>query len=237
MAHLLLVDDDRNILTTVASLLENEGHKVQSYTDPELALRAIGRSRPDMALLDVQMPRVDGFEVLRRIRETSNLPVMFLSGEVSDVDEAMGLRMGADDFVHKPFSPRVLVERVRACLRRKPEAAPLSACDGATITRGALYMDRDCHLVTWNDQPVQMTVTEFNVLWIIAQRPNFVFSRAKVLDIAYGKDIYVTDRSIDSQIKRIRLKLRKVDPDFDAIETLYGLGYRFVMPPDKAQAA
>ncbi|MEP2532776.1 response regulator transcription factor [Shimia sp.] len=235
MAQLVLVDDDRSVLTSVSALLENEGHTVRSFTDPKRALQTINRSKPDLAVLDVQMPDIDGFEVLRRIRETSNLPVMFLSGESSDVDEAMGLRLGADDYMQKPYSPRVLVERVRACLRRKPEAVSVPTGEGAALTRGALHMDRDCHLVTWNDHPVQLTVTEFNVLWIIAQRPNVVFSRSKVLDIAYGDDIYVTDRSIDSQIKRIRLKLRKVDPTFDSIETLYGLGYRYVMTPNEAK--
>ena len=233
MANLVLVDNDRTVLNAVSQLLEKEGYKVLGFTDPEQALRTIGRSKPDLAVVDVQMPKLDGFEMLRRIRESSNLPVMFLSGETSDLDEAMGLRLGADDYVHKPFSPRVLVERVRACLRRKPEAVAAQIGDGATLTRGALHMDRDCHEVSWNGQPVYLTVTEFNVLWIIAQRPNVVFSRSRVLDSAYGDDIHVTDRSIDSQIKRIRLKLRKVDPGFDAIETLYGLGYRFVMKPEE----
>ncbi len=227
MANVVLVDDDRNLLTSLSMLLEGDGHNVKSFTDPEIALRDIGTRKADLAVLDVHMPQLDGFEMLRRIRTTSSLPVMFLSGDSSEIDEAMGLRLGADDYVNKPFSPRVLVERVRACLRRKDAELP-DVKPSQMIAHGALEMDRECHTVRWNGTTVRLTSTEFDVLWIIAQRPGHVHSRAKILDDAYGQNIHVTDRSIDSQIKRLRLKFRKVDPDFDAIETLYGLGYRFV---------
>lgn len=235
MANLVLVDQDRALLTSLADLLESEGHVVRSFTNPEIALRDIGQPKTDMALLDLRMPKIDGFEMLQRIRETSSLPVMLLGSETSEVDEALGLRMGADDYVSKPYSPRVLVERVRACLRRKSAELP-GVQEDTALRRGPLMLDRECHLVSWNGTHLALSATEFNVLWIIAQRPGQVLSRAKILDQAYGDDIHITDRSIDSQVKRLRMKLRRVDASFAAIETLYGLGYRFTIPTQDAAA-
>lgn len=232
MANLVLVDQDRALLTSLAHLLEGEGHVVRSFTDPTIALRDISQPSTDMALLDLRMPKIDGFEMLQRIRATSSLPVMFLGSGTSDTDEALGLRMGADDYVSKPYSSRVLVERVRACLRRKSAELP-GVKEDPRLVRGPLVLDRECHLVSWKGVDVSLSATEFNVLWIIAQRPGQVLSRGKILDAAYGEDIHITDRSIDSQIKRLRMKLRRVDTDFAAIETLYGLGYRFTIAPNE----
>lgn len=231
MANLVLVDDNRALLNTLSNVLENAGHKVTSYVDPDLALRDISGRKPDMALVDVRMPRTDGLEMLRRIRETSDMPVMFLSPEESEVDEVLGLRMGADDFVSNPFAiPRIVVERVSACLRRcGPRAKPKR---DASKSHGPLSMDRDFHLVTWRGHEIALTATEFKVLWTLLQRPGMVFSRSHLMQETYDDGIYVTDRSIDSQIKRLRIKFRAVDQDFDAIETLYGLGYRLILSPE-----
>jgi len=229
MPTIALVDDDRNILTSVGMALENEGYVVQKYNDGATALQGLQDHPPDMAIFDIKMPRMDGMELLRRIRQKTDLPVIFLTSKDDEIDELFGLKMGADDFIKKPFSQRLLVERVKAVLRRAvardPSAAPQEAAK--VIERGKLAMDPDRHSCTWEGKPVTLTVTEFLILQSLAQRPGIVKSRDALMDAAYDDQVYVDDRTIDSHIKRLRKKFNQVEPAFDGIETLYGVGYRF----------
>ena len=229
-ATIALVDDDRNILTSVSIALQAEGFLTRVYSDGETALKALVDNPPDLAIFDVKMPRMDGIELLRRLREKSQMPVIFLTSKDDELDEALGLAMGADDYIAKPFSQRLLIARIRAILRRA-DLAQVAAGDDATaetlIDRGRLQMDPARHRVTWNGDNVTLTVTEFLILEALAQRPGVVKTRNQLMDAAYQDDIYVDDRTIDSHIKRVRRKFREVDQDFDAIETLYGAGYRF----------
>ncbi|MBL4786920.1 MAG: response regulator transcription factor [Cohaesibacteraceae bacterium] len=233
MPTVALVDDDRNILTSVSIALEAEGYQVQTYTDGASGLEGLTHSPPDVAVLDIKMPRMDGMELLRRLRQKSDVPVIFLTSKDDEIDELFGLKMGADDFIRKPFSQRLLVERVRAVLRRsQPRSAdgetagPVSK-DSDVIERGSLRMDPERHTCTWNGKPVTLTVTEFLILLSLAQRPGVVKSRNALMDAAYDDQVYVDDRTIDSHIKRLRKKFKVTDTDFDMIETLYGIGYRF----------
>ncbi|WEK51122.1 MAG: response regulator transcription factor [Candidatus Kaistia colombiensis] len=231
MPTIALVDDDRNILASVSIALESEGYRVQTYTDGASALDGFQQSLPDLAILDIKMPRMDGMELLRRLRQRTDLPVIFLTSKDDEIDELFGLKMGADDFIKKPFSQRLLVERVKAVLRRfqpREAVAPAKVPDAArNLDRGALSMDQERHTCTWNGQPVTLTVTEFLILYALAQRPGVVKSRNALMDAAYDDQVYVDDRTIDSHIKRLRKKFKVVDDDFDMIETLYGVGYRF----------
>jgi two-component system response regulator ChvI len=230
-ATIALVDDDRNILTSVSIALQAEGFVTRVYSDGETALKALIDNPPDIAILDIKMPRMDGLELLRRLREKSTLPVIFLTSKDDELDEALGLAMGADDYIAKPFSQRLLIARIRAILRRT-EVTQGSGADGeatpeTSLVRGRLAMDTARHRVTWNGDTVTLTVTEFLILETLAQRPGIVKTRNQLMDAAYHDDIYVDDRTIDSHIKRVRRKFRQVDSEFDAIETLYGAGYRF----------
>ncbi len=229
MPTVALVDDDRNILTSVGMALEAEGYSVQKYNDGAAALQGLQDNPPDMAIFDIKMPRMDGMELLRRIRQKTDLPVIFLTSKDDEIDELFGLKMGADDFIKKPFSQRLLVERVKAVLRRavarEPGATPSEAAK--VIERGKLAMDPDRHSCTWDGKPVTLTVTEFLILQSLAQRPGIVKSRDALMDAAYDDQVYVDDRTIDSHIKRLRKKFNQVDEAFDGIETLYGVGYRF----------
>ena len=227
-----LVDDDRNILTSVSIALQAEGFATRVYSDGETALKALVENPPDLAVLDVKMPRMDGMELLRRLREKTDMPVIFLTSKDDELDEALGLAMGADDYIAKPFSQRLLIARIRAVLRRaemraKPPAEVPSEEEQPEIVRGRLVMDPARHRVAWDGRDVTLTVTEFMILEALAQRPGVVKSRNQLMDVAYQEDIYVDDRTIDSHIKRLRRKFRAVDDDFKAIETLYGVGYRF----------
>lgn len=233
MAKIALVDDDRNILTSVAMTLEAEGYDVSTYNDGLQALNAFNESMPDMAVLDIKMPRMDGMDLLGRLRQKTDMPVIFLTSKDDEIDEVLGLRMGADDYVRKPFSQRLLVERIRAILRRQevrhsdPGSAIAEEANENVIDRGDLTMDPMRHAVTWKSQNVSLTVTEFLLLQALATRPGFVKSRDQLMDVAYDDQVYVDDRTIDSHIKRLRKKMRSVDNDFSAIETLYGIGYRY----------
>jgi len=224
-----LVDDDQNILTSVSMALEAEGFAVRTYTDGAEALKGLSEKPADVAVLDIKMPRMDGMELLSRIRQKSRMPVIFLTSKDEEVDEILGLRMGADDYIRKPFSQRLLIERIRALVRRLDlkENEGKDAKDGGMVVRGELVLDPARHLCTWKGQPVQLTVTEFLILQALAIRPGHVKSRDQLMDAAYGEHIYVDDRTIDSHIKRLRRKIRAVDDDFAQIETLYGLGYRY----------
>ena len=230
MAKITLVDDDENIVTSVSLALESHGHEVKAYYDGASGLAALENEPPDLAILDVKMPRMDGMEVLRRLRRTSDLPVIILTSKDEEIDELFGLKMGADDFIRKPFSQRLLVERVKAILRRagaKDAAAPARTEDAKALERGLLRMDPERHTCTWKGEAVTLTVTEFLILQSLAQRPGVVKSRNALMDAAYDDEVYVDDRTIDSHIKRLRRKFREVDPEFSAIDTLYGAGYRF----------
>ena len=231
-ASIALVDDDRNILTSVSIALQTEGFLTRVYSDGETALKALIDNPPDLAIFDIKMPRMDGLELLRRLREKSRIPVIFLTSKDDELDEALGLAMGADDYIAKPFSQRLLIARIRAILRRAEIAQPVAGeetAEGAVgpIVRGRLTMDPARHRTTWDGKPVTLTVTEFMILETLAQRPGIVKTRNQLMDAAYQDDIYVDDRTIDSHIKRLRRKFREADDTFDAIETLYGAGYRF----------
>ena len=230
MPTIALVDDDRNILTSLRMLLEAEGYKILAYTDGVSAYDGITADPPDLAILDIKMPRMDGFELLRRLRQSINLPVIFLTVKDEEIDEMMGLNAGADDYIRKPFSQRLLLERIRAVLRRveayKGGTAGLEAKDEALV-RGKLVLDPQNHECTWDGKPVRLSITEFLILQCLAQRPGFVKSRDSLMDAAYDDQVYVDDHTIDGHIKRLRKKFKQVDQTFESIETLYGVGYRY----------
>ena len=229
MATITLVDDDENIVESVKLALESHGHTVRAYHDGAAGLEALENEPPDLAILDVKMPRMDGMEVLRRLRQTSQMPVIMLTSKDEEIDEILGFNLGADDYMTKPFSQRLLIERIKAILRRagieSGEIEPESSAKA--LKRGKLSMDPARHECTWEGKNVRLTVTEFLLLQALAQRPGFVKSRDNLMDAAYDDQVYVDDRTIDSHIKRMRKKFRVVDPEFDAIETLYGVGYRY----------
>jgi two-component system response regulator ChvI len=239
MANITLVDDDENIVASVSLALESHGHEVKAYYDGVSGLTALENDPPDLAILDVKMPRLDGMEVLRRLRQTSAVPVIILTSKDDEIDEILGFNLGADDYIRKPFSQRLLIERVKAVLRRaNPDDDPVTSAGPAggpeeegsearAIKRGRLTLDPARHDCLWEGKPVRLTVTEFLLLQSLAQRPGFVKSRDNLMDAAYEDQVYVDDRTIDSHIKRMRKKFREVDPEFDAIETLYGVGYRY----------
>jgi two-component system, OmpR family, response regulator ChvI len=228
MPTIALVDDDHNILTSVSIALEAEGYRTTTYTDGVSALDGFTTTLPDLVILDIKMPRMDGMEMLRRLRQKSDVPVIFLTSKDEQIDELFSLKMGADDFIRKPFSQRLLVERVKAVLRRaapKDSVAPKDV-NKVVLERGLLRMDPECHTCTWKDAPIALTVTEFLILQALVSRPGIVKSRDALMDAAYDDQVYVDDRTIDSHVKRLRKKFKASDGDFDLIETLYGVGYR-----------
>lgn len=231
MTKIALVDDDENILTSVSMFLEGEGYEVSTYHEGVSALKALTRSPPDIAIFDVKMPQMDGLELLRRLRQSSNLPVIFLTSKDDEFDEAIGLNMGADDYITKPFSQRLLGERIKAVLRRarltNVDMPTPQEGDDQVIRRSKLVLDPNRHACSWDGEPVKLTVTEFLILHALALRPGYVKSRDQLMDAAYDDQIYVDDRTIDSHIKRLRKKFRKTDKTFDGIETLYGVGYKY----------
>lgn len=227
-ATIALVDDDRNILTSVAMTLNAEGFATRVYADGEAALKALTDNPADLVVSDIKMPRMNGLELLERLRGVSDVPVIMLTSKDDEADEALGLELGADDYITKPFSPTLLVARIRAILRRATIAA--RAADAPLdqeVVRGDLALDAERHRVMWRGSNVKLTVTEFLILEALAQRPGVVKTRNQLLDAAYGDDGFVDDRTIDSHIKRIRRKFRQADGTFDGIKTLYGAGYRF----------
>ena len=228
-ATIALVDDDRNILASVSMTLEAEGFEVRTYVDGDSALRGLSTRPADLAILDIKMPRMDGMELLSRLRRQSKMPVIFLTSKDDEVDEILGLRMGADDYIKKPFSQRLLIERIRTLLRRHSNRADEDELVEfePPIVRGELRLDLGRFSCTWQKKPVDLTVTEFLILKALAQRPGHVKSRDQLMDTAYGESIYVDDRTIDSHIKRLRKKFRAVDDEFGEIETMYGIGYRY----------
>ncbi len=229
MSTIALVDDDQHILTSVSIAFEAEGYRTQTYTDGATALVGLQKTPPDIAILDIKMPHMDGMELLRRLRQHSDLPVIFLTSKDDEIDELFGLRMGADDYIRKPFSQRVLMERVRVALRRaqSQESAISDEPETPIIEHGKLVMDPKRHSCTWDANPVTLTLTEFRILRALAQRPGIVKSRNSLMAAAYDDHVIVDDRTIDSHVKRLRKKFSAVDRGFDEIETLYGAGYRF----------
>jgi two-component system, OmpR family, response regulator ChvI len=223
-----LVDDDRNILASVSMALEAEDYAVRTYRDGAEALRGLTDKPADLVVLDIKMPRMDGMELLTKLRRQSDVPAIFLTSKDDEVDEVLGLKIGADDYIRKPFSQRLLIERIRAVLRRA-EIGPGSddKQNRNAIVRGDLVLDPDRHLCTWKEESVQLTVTEFLILQALAQRPGHVKNRDQLMDAAYSENVYVDDRTVDSHIKRLRRKFRQHDDNFEMIETLYGVGYRY----------
>lgn len=229
MSHTIaLVDDDRNILTSISMALENEGFKVQTYIDAENALIGISRNPPDLAVIDIKMPRMDGEELLRRLRKKTTIPIIFLTSKDEEVDELLGLKLGADDFIKKSggFSVKVLIERIRVQLRKKTNNFDESK---NLITHGKLKLDPSQLECEWNGKPLpeKLTTTEFLIVKELAKRPGIIKERAQLMDIAYKDNTDIEDRTIDSHVKRIRKKFKKIDQSFSAIETRYGSGYRW----------
>jgi two-component system response regulator ChvI len=229
MATIALVDDDPDLLALVGTMLESEGYRVVAYLGGAAALNGFKTDQPDLAILDIKMPQIDGVEVLRRLRQKSEVPIIFLTGRLDETDELLGLRSGADDFIRKPFSQRVLIERVRTVLRRvrSTDTAGQHEAGDNVMERGHLCMDKERHTCSWKGEKVVLTVTEFRLLETLATRPGVVKSRDALMDAAYEDQVFVDDRTIDSHMKRVRQKFRAVDETFDRIETLYGIGYRF----------
>lgn len=231
MTHkIVLVDDDRNIVTSVRILLESEGFSVSCYHDGEDGLEGILNDRPDLCILDVKMPRMDGMELITKLRDVSSVPVIFLTSKDDEVDQVLGLRLGADDYITKPFSQRLLIERIRSVLRRyapKSEKPASPQTSDQILVRGKLELNDDRHLIRWDGHSVNLTVTEYLLVKTLAISPGHVRTRDQLINAAYGESIYVDDRTVDTHIKRIRRKFRDVDPAFDHIETLYGVGYRY----------
>jgi len=229
MSHTIaLVDDDRNILTSISMALENEGFKVQTYIDAESALVGISRNPPDLAVIDIKMPRMDGEELLKRLRKKSTIPILFLTSKDEEVDELLGLKLGADDFIRKSggFSVKILIERIRVQLRKKTTNIDDSK---NLIKQGKLVLDPAQLECSWGGQPLpeKLTTTEFLIVKELAKRPGMIKERAQLMDIAYKDNNDIEDRTIDSHVKRIRKKFKKVDQSFSAIETRYGSGYRW----------
>ena len=229
MSHsIALVDDDRNILTSLSMALENEGFKVQTYIDAENALIGISRNPPDLAVIDIKMPGMDGEELLKRLRKKTTIPILFLTSKDEEVDELLGLKLGADDFIKKSggFSIKVLIERIRVQLRKKTHAVDDSK---NLIKHGKLVLDPSQLECEWDGKslPEKLTTTEFLIVKELAKRPGIIKERAQLMDIAYKDNNDIEDRTIDSHVKRIRKKFKHVDKNFSAIETRYGSGYRW----------
>src|ERR1700733_3941689 len=220
MSIIGLVDDDRNILTSVSIALEAEGHRIMTYSDGASALEGFKTSAPDLAIVDIKMPRMDGMELLQRLRHKSDIPVIFLTSKEEEIDEVIALKVGADDFIRKPFSQRLLLERVKVLLRRATpkESYSSKASIADVLDRGELHVDPERHSCTWMGKSVALTVTEFLILQALASRPGIVKSRNALMDAAYDDDVHVDDRTIDSHVKRVRSKFRTVDRNFDMID-------------------
>ena len=225
-----LIDDDRNILTSISIALEKEGFKVQTYIDGESALIGLTRMPPDLAIIDIKMPKMDGEELLKKLRKKTSMPVIFLTSKDEEVDELLGLKLGADDFVKKSggFSIKVLIERIRVQLRKKEAQNNIDETKNI-IAHGKLRLDPSQLECEWNGKPLpeKLTTTEFLIVKELAKRPGIIKERSQLMDIAYREDTDIEDRTIDSHVKRIRKKFKKVDNDFSAIETRYGSGYRW----------
>ena len=229
MTHICLIDDDQNILASLSLALKSEGYIISAFSDGLSGLNSLQEDDYDIAILDIKIPRLDGLEVLQKLRQTSNLPVIFLTSKDEEVDQLLGLKMGADDYITKPFSQKLLIERVKAILRRTNQTINSNDKESSNIIkRGKLSLNMSRYECFWDDVVIKLTVTEFLLLESLASRPGYVKSRDQLMSAAYDDDIYVDDRTIDSHIKRLRRKFKNLDKDFEAIETLYGVGYRYI---------
>jgi two-component system, OmpR family, response regulator ChvI len=228
LEKVLIVEDEVHARSGLTELVESWGYRAECAADGIEGLEKAIAWAPAIIVTDLKMPRMDGMELLSRLRQTSSMPVIFLTSKDDELDELLGLRMGADDYITKPFSQRLLIERIRALLRREEHrSGNVGAEPGSVIERGDLMLDSGKHLCTWKGKPVPLTVTEFLLIKTLAQRPGHVKSRNQLIDTAYGEHIYVDDRTIDSHVKRVRRKFKEVDDGFNQIETLYGAGYRY----------
>ena len=228
MVKICLIDDDQNILASLSLALKSEKFDVETYSDGISGLEGLEQNNFDIAILDIKMPRLDGLEVLQKLRNSSDIPVIFLTSKDDEIDQLLGLKMGADDYITKPFSQKLLIERVKVILKRT--ALPTNENIGkndSLIERGNLLLNMDRHECHWRNERIKLTVTEFLLLESLVNRPGYVKNRDQLMSAAYSDDLYVDDRTIDSHIKRIRRKFKAIDNDFNSIETLYGVGYRF----------
>ena len=223
-----VVDDDRNILTSVSMALENEGFKVQTYLDGESAFIGISRTPPDLAIIDIKMPRMNGEELLKKLRKKTDIPVIFLTSKDDEVDELLGLKLGADDFIKKSggFSIKVLIERIKVQFRKKDQKIVQNK---NIIKQGKLMLDPEQLECEWDNKtlPEKLTTTEFQIVYELAKRPGIIKERSHLMTIAYKESSDIEDRTIDSHVKRIRKKFKKIDKEFSSIETRYGSGYRW----------
>ena len=228
MVKICLIDDDQNILASLSLALKSEKFEVETYSDGIAGLEALKDNNFDIAILDIKMPRLDGLEVLQKLRNSSDIPVIFLTSKDDEIDQLLGLKMGADDYITKPFSQKLLIERVKVILKRTSSSSKENEVNSdSLIERGNLLLNMDRHECHWKEERIKLTVTEFLLLESLVNRPGYVKNRDQLMSAAYSDDLYVDDRTIDSHIKRIRRKFKAIDKDFNSIETLYGLGYRF----------
>ena len=228
MVKICLIDDDQNILASLSLALKSEKFDVETYSDGISGLEALKNNNFDIAILDIKMPRLDGLEVLQKLRNSSDIPVIFLTSKDDEIDQLLGLKMGADDYITKPFSQKLLIERVKVILKRTSSSSKENEVNSdSLIERGNLLLNMDRHECHWKEERIKLTVTEFLLLESLVNRPGYVKNRDQLMSAAYSDDLYVDDRTIDSHIKRIRRKFKAIDKDFNSIETLYGVGYRF----------
>ena len=228
MVKICLIDDDQNILASLSLALKSEKFDVETYSDGISGLEALKNNNFDIAILDIKMPRLDGLEVLQKLRNMSDIPVIFLTSKDDEIDQLLGLKMGADDYITKPFSQKLLIERVKVILKRTAFPSEENQVNNDTlIERGNLLLNMDRHECHWKGERIKLTVTEFLLLESLVNRPGYVKNRDQLMSAAYSDDLYVDDRTIDSHIKRIRRKFKAIDKNFNSIETLYGVGYRF----------
>ncbi|MEC7890455.1 MAG: response regulator transcription factor [Pseudomonadota bacterium] len=228
MVKICLIDDDQNILASLSLALKSEKFEVETFSDGIAGLEALKDNNFDIAILDIKMPRLDGLEVLQKLRNSSDIPVIFLTSKDDEIDQLLGLKMGADDYITKPFSQKLLIERVKVILKRTSSSSKGNEVNSdSLIERGNLLLNMDRHECHWKEERIKLTVTEFLLLESLVNRPGYVKNRDQLMSAAYSDDLYVDDRTIDSHIKRIRRKFKAIDKDFNSIETLYGVGYRF----------
>jgi two-component system response regulator ChvI len=229
--NVFLIDDDKNILTSISMLLENEGYKVSTFSDGESGLKAILENSPDIAVVDIKMPRLDGIELLKKLRRTSNMPVIFLTSKDTEIDELLGLKVGADDYITKPFSQNILMERIRILIKRtelKNIKKKDNIDDKNSIKEGNIFLDTEKYMCKWKNKTVNLTVTEFLLIKSLVENVGAVKSRDQLIVSAFGEDKEnIDDRSIDHHFKRIRKKFKIADNDFNSIVTIYGGGYKF----------
>ena len=230
---IFLVDDDQNILTSVSMALESEGFSVKTFTDGENGLKGILEGSPDVAVLDIKMPRLNGIDVLKKIRYSSDIPVIFLTSKDTEIDELLGFKIGADDYITKPFSQKILIERIRVLIRREKFNSQDKSQKNTqnkinTVSKGDFFLDKDKHICKWQNKTINLTVTEFLIIQSLIENPGTVKSREQLMVSAFGEESRnEDDRAIDHHLKRIRKKIKNSDKKFNSINTIYGIGYKF----------